>query len=409
MLEMQEPISGRYRLQQRLCRGGMSDIYLAYDELMHRDVAIKLVSSDNTENIQRLHREIQAMSKLLHDHILPTLDYGTCGSYHYLVMLYMRRGNLRERIAQGSLTQEEAGDILAQIASALQFAHDHGILHRDIKPSNILLDNSDERHVYLADFGLAKAIDEGSDITQTGCLIGTPEYMAPELAISPESVSSDIYALGVLLYQMLTGRPPFTGNTSLSVYWKHLREQPQPPSHINPAVSHSVEQVILRALDKDPQRRFPSARAMAQAYANALEGTEGSEILSAARTLAQAAVTLYEVGSSTLPDFIRQTVPGLQQSRRKKGLVSLVAIVLLVIPLSVGFLVARVSTQAPSVLSASSQLASKAVPAHISPRHIPPGTPVVHELSGIIIYTHSSVQHEHEHKYRHQNGQGDDD
>ena len=217
MLEMQELISGRYRLQQRLCHGGMSDVYLAYDELMHRDVAIKLVSSDNTENIHRLHREIQAMSILLHDHILPTLDYGTHGSYHYLVMPYMRRGNLRERIAQGSLTQEEAGNILAQIASALQLAHDHRILHRDIKPSNILLDNSDERHVYLADFGLAKVIGEGSDITQTGCLIGTPEYMAPELANSPESVSSDIYALGVLLYQMLAGRPPFRQYPSIGL------------------------------------------------------------------------------------------------------------------------------------------------------------------------------------------------
>jgi len=410
MLEMQELISGRYRLQQRLCRGGMSDVYLAYDELMHRDIAIKLVSSDNTENIHRLHREIQAMGILSHDHILPALDYGTHGSDHYLVMPYMRRGNLRERIAQGSLTQEEAGNIFAQIASALQLAHDHGILHRDIKPSNILLDNSDERHVYLADFGLAKVIGEGSDITQTGCLIGTPECMAPELANSPESVSSDIYALGVLLYQMLTGRPPFTGNTPLSVYWKHLREQPPPPSQINPAISHSVEQVILRALDKDPQRRFQSARAMARAYANALAGTEGSEII-----FAQAIVTIYEVGSSRLPDFLRQTVPGWQQPHRNKGIASLMVIVLLVIPLSLGFLLARGSTQAPLVLSASAQFLSKAVPAHISPRYILPSTPAAHELSGIIIYAqpfvHSSVQHKHKHKHkhRHQNGKGNDD
>src|SRR5260370_7738186 len=167
MLEMQEPISGRYRLQQRLCRGGMSDVYLAYDELMQRDVAIKLVSSDNTENIHRLHREIQAMGMLSHDHILPTLDYGTHGSYHYLVVPYMRRGNLRERIAQGSLTQEEAGHILAQIASALQLAHDHDILHRDIKPSNILLDTSDTPHTYLPNFGSSKQLGPLIDISQT--------------------------------------------------------------------------------------------------------------------------------------------------------------------------------------------------------------------------------------------------
>ena len=391
MLEMQALISGRYRLQQRLCRGGMSDVYLAYDELMHREIAIKLVSSDNPENIHRLLREIQAMSRLSHDHILPTLDYGTHGLYHYLVTPYMRRGNLRERIAQGSLTQEEAGNILAQIASALQFAHDHRILHRDIKPSNILLDNSDEQHVYLADFGLAKVIGEGSDITLTGCLIGTPEYMAPELANDPESVSSDIYALGVLLYQMLTGRLPFTGNTPLSVYWKHLREQPLPPSRINPAISHPVEQVILRALDKDPQRRFQSAGALAQAYANALAGFV---------IFAQTTVTIHKVGSSKVPDFLRQTW---QQPYYNKGIARLLAVMLLVIPLSLGFLLARGSTQAPSVLSASAEIPSRVVPAHIAPRHILPGNSTVHELSGTIVYAepfvHPSVQHKHKHRY----------
>ena len=392
MLEMQELISGRYRLQQRLCRGGMSDVYLAYDELLHREIAIKLVSSDNPENKHRLLREIQAMGRLSHDRILPTLDYGTHSVYHYLVMPYMRRGNLRERIAQGSLTQEEAGNILAQIASALQFAHDHRILHRDIKPSNILLDNSDERHVYLADFGLAKVIGEGSDITQTGCLIGTPEYMAPELANDPESVSSDIYALGVLLYQMLTGRLPFTGNTPLSVYWKHLREQPLPPSRINPAISHTVEQVILRALDKDPQRRFQSAGALAQAYANALAGFV---------IFAQTTVTIHKVGSGRVPDFLRQPW---QHPHHNKSIARLLASVLLVIPLSLGFLLARGSTQAPSVLSASAEIPSRAVPAHVSPpRHILPGNLAAHELSGIIYaqpFGHPSVQQQHKHGHK---------
>ena len=124
-------------------------------------------------------------------------------------MPYMRRGTLREHIASGRLTLEEAGQVLEQVADALQFAHDHGVVHRDIKPSNILLDNENEHLFYLADFGLAKMIEEGSDITQTGCLVGTPEYMAPELTEKPESASSDIYALGILLYQMLAGQLPF--------------------------------------------------------------------------------------------------------------------------------------------------------------------------------------------------------
>src|SRR5437763_10695724 len=157
-------------------------------------------------------------------------------------MPHIQRGTLRERLAKGPLTQEEVGSILEQIASALQFAHDHGILHRDIKPSNILL--KDERHIYLADFGLAKGIKENTTITQSGGLIGTPEYMAPELAEEPATTSSDIYAVGILLYQMLTGRLPFKGSTLLSIYWKHIKEQPVPPSLLNPAISYPVEQVI---------------------------------------------------------------------------------------------------------------------------------------------------------------------
>src|SRR5258708_20028526 len=122
---------------------------------MQREVAIKLVNIDNTEHTQRLNREVQVMSKLSHDHILPTLDYGIYGAYHYLVMPYMRRGNLREHIAKNRLTQEETGDILAQVTSALQFAHDHGILHRDIKPSKILFDKSAGHNVYLPNFGIS--------------------------------------------------------------------------------------------------------------------------------------------------------------------------------------------------------------------------------------------------------------
>src|SRR5881275_1656813 len=143
-------------------------------------------------------------------------------------MPYIERGTLRERLAKGPLNQQEAGNILAQVASAVQFAHDHGILHRDIKPSNILL--KDKQHAYLADFGLAKGVEEVSDLTLTGCLIGTPEYMAPELADGPAITSSDIYALGIVLYQMLTGSLPFKGSTPIVIYCKHIQERPLPPS-----------------------------------------------------------------------------------------------------------------------------------------------------------------------------------
>ncbi|HEX9135128.1 MAG TPA: protein kinase, partial [Ktedonobacteraceae bacterium] len=169
---------------------------------------------------------------------------------------------------RGPLPLEHTGEMLSQIACALQHAHEHGILHRDIKPSNILL--RDDHYAYLADFGLAKAMDGSGSVTHTGVLMGTPEYMAPELADGLASTSSDLYALGILLYQMVTGRLPFTGDTALAVYLRQMHEQPLPPSRLNPTISQHVEQVILRALDKDPRRRFQTPNDLAQAYQEAL-------------------------------------------------------------------------------------------------------------------------------------------
>jgi serine/threonine protein kinase len=259
---------GRYRLQQRLGHGGMSEVYLAYDELMHREIAIKVMSSTHADYIERFQREAEALGNLHHNHILPAFDYGEQEPWHYLVMPYIDHESLSELLDRGPLSLEHAGEILSQIASALEHAHEHGILHRDIKPSNILL--RDSHYAYLADFGLAKAVDGSGRVTHTGVLMGTPEYMAPELADGIASTSSDLYALGILLYQMITGRLPFTGETALAVYLRQMHEQPAPPSRINPAISPNVEQVILSALDKDPRRRFPTPNGLAEAYFGAL-------------------------------------------------------------------------------------------------------------------------------------------
>jgi len=263
---------GRYRLQSRLGHGGMSEVYLAYDELMHRDVAIKVVSSSHADYIERFQREAEAIGNLHHNHILPAFDYGEQAPWHYLVMPYIDHESLGERLERGPLTLEDAGEMLSQIASGLQYAHEHGIVHRDIKPSNILL--RDDHHAYLADFGLAKAVDGTGNVTQTGVLLGTPEFMAPELADGPASKGSDIYALGILLYQMVTGQLPFTGDTALTVYLKQMHEQPIPPSRLNPAIPREVEQVILRALNKDPRRRFQTPNDLAQAYLQALNAPD---------------------------------------------------------------------------------------------------------------------------------------
>lgn len=285
---------GRYRLLQRLGEGGMSEVYLAYDDLMHRDIAIKVMSSSNVEYIERFQREAEAVGNLYHNHILPAFDFGQQYPWHYLVMPYIEHGSLSDLLDGGPLTLEHAGEMLVQIASALQCAHDHGILHRDIKPSNILL--SDDHYAYLSDFGLAKQIDGKDNVTHTGVLIGTPEFMAPELADGHASISSDLYALGILLYQMVTGQLPFTGDTSLAVYMRQLHEIPVPPSRLNPSVTPEVDHVILRSLDKDPRRRFQASNELAQAYLQALNA-QMLHIVSSAPTRSYAESTVASASS----------------------------------------------------------------------------------------------------------------
>jgi eukaryotic-like serine/threonine-protein kinase len=253
-----------YKIQRRLGHGGMADVYLAYDSATDQDVAIKVLSGSQTTYLERFRREAEAIDKLQHKHILPAYDYGDQEPWHYLVMPYIAYGTLRELLEKGPLPLPDAANLLDQVADALQFAHDHGIIHRDIKPSNILL--RDNNYIFLADFGLAKAVEGTNELTQTGVLLGTPEYMAPDLANGPATTSSDIYALGILLYQMVTGRVPFSADTPVAVYWKQLREQPLPPSQINPRLSYAIDRVILRALDKNPLHRYQSARELAEAF-----------------------------------------------------------------------------------------------------------------------------------------------
>jgi serine/threonine protein kinase len=411
MLNLQEPISERYYLLQHLHHGMMSDVYLAYDEHLQCDVAIKLVSNYQPESRLRLQSEIQILSTLSHDHILPILDHGKYNTYNYLVMPYIKQGTLLESISKGKLTEEEAGNILVQLTSALQVAHNHGIVHRDIKPSNILLDGVNKQFVYLADFGLAKAMGKGSDLTQTGFLIGTPEYMAPELIEKPESVSSDIYALGILLYHMLTGHPPFRGNSAIAVCWKHLKELPVPPSHLNSAIQPPVEQVILRALHKDPQQRFPDAKALAQAYTNALQSSRQTKASPALPTFepVRTQITPKQVDRKILPAAaVRATpLPGWQNRNytSQKAIVSLALMAIFILPLTLGFLLGKERAQVPQAFSASAQFASALhkAPLVSIPTPLPTQTaPTVRPASGKTIPP--SPHHKHKHKQNPKNG-----
>ena len=269
MKESEQIEIGRYRVQSHLARGGMADVYLAHEGESDRIVALKMVHESAGEYRERFQREVKAMSALVHKHILPVLDYGQHESWYYLVTPYIEYGTLSGRLDAGPLTLEEVDPILAQLAKALQFAHEQGVVHRDVKPSNVLM--RDGNHVYLADFGLVKRVGQENGLTVTGYLIGTPEYMAPELAEEVATPQSDVYALGVLLYQMLTGRVPFKANTPIGVFLRHIRDNPDLPSTLNPTIPSQVEEVILHAMEKDPQRRYQSVQELYQAYQQAVK------------------------------------------------------------------------------------------------------------------------------------------
>ena len=274
---------GSYYLIRRLARGGMAEVYLVLDERDEEFYALKMVRQQDEEDCQRFLQEVQVLMHLEHPHILPIVDSGSQNGVCYYVMPYIAHGTLKDRLAQGPLNAQEAGSVLAQVADALQFLHAAGFVHRDVKPSNLLQDETN--YIWLADFGLVRAMEGGSDLTRTGYLLGTPSYMAPELEKAQASASSDVYSLGVVLYEMLTGHLPFTGETLLDIYLKQVYEQPLSPSDVNPLISPGIEQVVLRALEKKPADRYLSAQALAEAYQEVLRvehpepGAQGARVL----------------------------------------------------------------------------------------------------------------------------------
>jgi serine/threonine protein kinase len=260
---------GRYELRFRVAQGGMSEVYLGYDRRVKRYVAVKVLYGSDEPFVRRFEREARAVGTLAHDHILPLFDFGEQRPWYYLVMPFVEGGTLRDYLHKRErLTLEEAGSFLEQIASALQHAHDHGVVHRDVKPSNILLRL--DGHAYLVDFGLAKAKLEAEFQTHSGAMVGTPEYMAPEQSDGRNDSRSDIYSLGIILYQMLTGKVPFMADSPVGVTLKHIQTPPIPPSQLNSEIPSTLEEVMLKALAKAPEDRFQEAQAFAHAYKMAL-------------------------------------------------------------------------------------------------------------------------------------------
>ncbi|MEO8972571.1 MAG: protein kinase [Ktedonobacteraceae bacterium] len=286
---------GRYELGQRIAQGGMAEVYLGFDRRVKRQVAVKVLYGRDESFVRRFEREALAVGALSHDHILPLYDFGEQRPWYYLVMPYVEGGTLREYLLRRKrLNLEEAASFTDQIASALQYAHEQGVMHRDVKPSNILL--RPDGYAYLVDFGLAKAMMGGVALTNSSAMVGTPEYMAPEQSNGVNDYRSDIYSLGVILYQMLTGRVPFTAESPVAVSLKHIQTMPIPPREINRAIPESVEAVILKALAKNPDERYQEAQALSAAYWKALQ-LEQSRLRIGGTTLP---LKLYEEQSAEL-------------------------------------------------------------------------------------------------------------
>src|SRR5512140_2989926 len=257
-------LADRYRIERELGAGGMATVYLAHDLKHDRDVAIKVLHPDLGAALggERFLSEIRTTARLQHPHILPLLDSGDADGLLYYVMPLVTGETLRARLERESqLPIADAVRIAREVASALDYAHRQGVVHRDIKPENILLHDGS---ALVADFGIALAAGSAEDrMTATGISLGTPYYMSPEQALGQSDVDlrCDIYALGATLYEMLTGRPPFTGATAQAVVARVITETPLPPERIRPDVPASVSAAVLTALRKDPATRFPSAAA----------------------------------------------------------------------------------------------------------------------------------------------------
>ena len=266
-MQMQgKKLGGRYEILGRIGGGGMAVVYKAIDSLLHRHVAIKVLSeslSNNSEFIRRFDREAQAAASLSHPNVVNVYDVGRDGYTHYIVMELVDGHTLKQYILdKGALPVEEAVEIASQICDGLSHAHENQIVHRDIKPHNILMGRNGR--VKVTDFGIARAATS-STITQTGSVMGSVHYFSPEQARGGVvGEKSDIYSLGIVLYEMLTGQLPFDGDSAISIALKHLQENVVDPREFNPNIPENIVRIVMRALEKDPEMRYTSVKAMMQ-------------------------------------------------------------------------------------------------------------------------------------------------
>src|SRR5205814_1495838 len=259
---------GDYELVEEVGRGGQGVVFRARQKSLNRTVALKVISLGqwaSTAHLKRFRREAEAAASLDHPSIVPIYEVGEREGACYFSMKFVEGGQIDKVVKHKPMTIRQAAELIAKVARTVHYAHEHGILHRDIKPGNILLDTKGEPQ--LTDFGLARLVEAESTVTRTMEVMGTPSYMAPEQAAGEYtklSNATDVYGLGAVLYQLLTGHPPFAGSTTYEIIKLLLDSEPRPPRLLNPKIDRELSTICLKCLEKDPRRRYSSALALAE-------------------------------------------------------------------------------------------------------------------------------------------------
>jgi serine/threonine-protein kinase len=338
--------SNRYAIQREVAQGGMAEVYLAHDQLLDRPVALKALFPEYAREpsfVERFRREAQAAANLNHPNIVAIYDWGQEAGTYFIVMEYVEGRSLRDLIrSEAPVDPNQAAEITGEIASALAFAHRSGVVHRDVKPGNVLLTRSGS--VKVTDFGIARA-GASDGLTQTGSVMGTATYFSPEQAQGlPVDGRSDVYALGVVLYEMVCGVPPFTGDSPVAVAYKHVRENPISPGERNPEIPPDLEQIIMTSLAKDPDERYQTAddmradllrfrrgRPLAAAPVTALVAEVPTNATAAATRGQGAYAAAATIATPRVDDRGRQVAaPVYKRRKRKTALISTAVILLLI-------------------------------------------------------------------------------